>query len=93
MRHPLCDSLPVRCQQLKRGYTECRRGMVDMRKRFRGNQPIGVSQDLESHVGKGQLYAGGGTLWDVIQQQNQGNQQQNAERAENGQDRDGREEK
>lgn len=49
-----------------------------MRKRFRGNQPIGVSQDLESHLGRGQLYAGGGTLWDVKQQHQQ--QQQNQEK-------------
>lgn len=51
-----------------------------MRKRFRGNQPIGVSQDLESHVGRGQLYAGGGTLWDVKQQRQQQQQQQNHEK-------------
>lgn len=53
-----------------------------MRKRFRGNQPVGVSQDLESHIGRGQLYAGGGTLWDVKQHQQQHqhqHQQQNQE--------------
>jgi cytochrome c oxidase assembly factor 5 len=39
--------------------------MVDMRKRFRGNQPIAVSRELEggkTHAkvsGGGQLYAGG----------------------------------
>jgi cytochrome c oxidase assembly factor 5 len=34
--------------------------MVDMRKRFRGNQPIAVSQELEGGGGStgGQLYAG-----------------------------------
>lgn len=90
MRHPLCDSLPVRCQQLKRGYTECRRGMVDMRKRFRGNQPIGVSQELEAHSGRGQLYAGGGALWDVKQQQQTQTQtQQHEEGGGDGDDRGG----
>jgi len=52
--------MPTKCQQLKKGYGECKRGMVDMRKRFRGNQPIAVSKEIEggaqnpSH----QLYAG-----------------------------------
>lgn len=32
--------------------------MVDMRKRFRGNQPIAVSKELEGGGGGGQLYAG-----------------------------------
>jgi cytochrome c oxidase assembly factor 5 len=34
--------------------------MVDMRKRFRGNQPIAVSQELEGGGGaqSGQLYGG-----------------------------------
>jgi cytochrome c oxidase assembly factor 5 len=40
LRSPLVETLPERCQQLKRGFGECRRGMLDMRKRFRGNQPI-----------------------------------------------------
>ena len=44
---PLSDALPEQCQQLKRGFRECKRGMVDMRKRFRGNQPISVSAELE----------------------------------------------
>ncbi|KAL8954130.1 MAG: hypothetical protein Q9222_000012 [Ikaeria aurantiellina] len=59
LRQPLLDSLPTRCQQLKRGYGECKRGMIDMRKRFRGNQPIAVSKELEGEKG-GQLYAGSG---------------------------------
>ena len=82
MRHPLCDSLPVRCQQLKRGYTECRRGILDMRKRFRGNQPVGVPQELEAHVGRGQLYAGGGTLWGVRKQQQEEQHKQKQEQQE-----------
>src|SRR6187402_510868 len=69
LRPPLIDEMPTKCQQLKKGLGECKRGMVDMRKRFRGNQPIAVSKDLDgggivepSH----QLYAGrpafGGTV-------------------------------
>ena len=60
LRSPLYETLPTRCQQLKRGYGECKRGMVDMRKRFRGNQPIALSKELEggSGSGGGQLYAG-----------------------------------
>ncbi|KAI9843283.1 MAG: hypothetical protein M1837_006498 [Sclerophora amabilis] len=57
LREPLVDTLPTRCQQLKKGYGECKRGMVDMRKRFRGNQPIALSKELEGEGG-GQLYAG-----------------------------------
>ncbi|KAI9676045.1 MAG: hypothetical protein M1817_000788 [Caeruleum heppii] len=76
LRPPLLDTLPTRCQQLKRGYGQCKRGMVDMRKRFRGNQPIALSKEIEggkagnvrSEGGTGgQLYAGkpalgGGTV-------------------------------
>lgn len=60
MRSPLSETLPTKCQQLKKGFGECRRGMIDMRKRFRGNQPITFKhlQDSES-TGQGyQLYAG-----------------------------------
>ena len=32
--------------------------MIDMRKRFRGNQPMAVSKEIEGEKG-GQLYAGG----------------------------------
>lgn len=63
LRPPLIDTMPTKCQQLKKGLGECKRGMVDMRKRFRGNQPIAVSKELEggeSSAGArgGQLYAG-----------------------------------
>ncbi|MCJ1277352.1 oligosaccharyl transferase glycoprotein complex, beta subunit [Puttea exsequens] len=61
LRPPLVETLPTRCQQLKKGYGECKRGMIDMRKRFRGNQPIAVSKELEGEKG-GQLYAGGRAL-------------------------------
>jgi cytochrome c oxidase assembly factor 5 len=53
--------MPTKCQQLKKGYGECKRGMVDMRKRFRGNQPISMSKEIEgggTAGGGGQLYAG-----------------------------------
>lgn len=60
LRSPLSETLPTKCQQLKKGFGECRRGMVDMRKRFRGNQPVTFKQ-LEQTEGSGdgyQLYAG-----------------------------------
>lgn len=60
MRSPLSETLPTKCQQLKKGFGECRRGMIDMRKRFRGNQPIAFKNLQESEsTGEGyQLYAG-----------------------------------
>ena len=62
LRPPLIDTMPLKCQQLKKGYGECKRGMVDMRKRFRGNQPIAVSKELEGggivEEKGGQLYGG-----------------------------------
>ncbi|KAI4200901.1 MAG: hypothetical protein LQ350_003587 [Teloschistes chrysophthalmus] len=57
LRPPLYETLPTQCQQLKRGFADCKRGMIDMRKRFRGNQPMAVSKELEGEKG-GQLYAG-----------------------------------
>ncbi|KAI1141070.1 cytochrome c oxidase assembly protein PET191-domain-containing protein [Hypoxylon sp. FL0543] len=60
LRSPLAETLPTKCQQLKKGFGECRRGMIDMRKRFRGNQPI-TFKSLESSEQSGegyQLYAG-----------------------------------
>ena len=60
LRAPLSDTLPLKCQQLKKGFGECRRGMIDMRKRFRGNQPITFSKLQETEAtGDGyQMYAG-----------------------------------
>ncbi|RMD43445.1 hypothetical protein DV735_g1595, partial [Chaetothyriales sp. CBS 134920] len=63
---PLLYTLPESCQQLKRGFSDCKRGMIDMRKRFRGNQPISTSAELEggssggSAAGKDLFLAGGG---------------------------------
>lgn len=60
LRLPLADTLPTRCLQLKKGYGECKRGMIDMRKRFRGNKPIATSQELEAGASdpSHQLYGG-----------------------------------
>ncbi|EJT97579.1 hypothetical protein DACRYDRAFT_58697 [Dacryopinax primogenitus] len=38
------DELPTPCQHLRRALFECKRGMLDMRKRFRGNAPVGESR-------------------------------------------------
>ncbi|KAF4548782.1 putative cytochrome c oxidase assembly protein PET191 [Elsinoe fawcettii] len=65
LRPPLVDTLPTQCQQLKRGYGACKRGMVDMRKRFRGNNPVSTSVELQAGEGKGQLYAGGAAFPNV----------------------------
>lgn len=60
LREPLVRTLPLKCQQLKKGFGECRRGMIDMRKRFRGNQPAAFRNLQRSDkTGEGyQLYAG-----------------------------------
>ncbi|KAJ5775273.1 uncharacterized protein N7511_000284 [Penicillium nucicola] len=60
LKSPLAEELPMRCQQLRKGFSECKRGMIDMRKRFRGNQPISVNKEMESEKPEsgGQLYAG-----------------------------------
>jgi len=57
LRPPLVDTLPTKCQQLKKGYGDCKRGMVDMRKRFRGNKPVGADTP-GGEATAGQLYAG-----------------------------------
>lgn len=60
IREPLVETLPTRCLQLKKGYGDCKRGWIDMRKRFRGNAPVATSVELEAGGGAsgGQLYAG-----------------------------------
>jgi len=65
---PLLETLPEQCQQLKRGFRDCRRGMIDMRKRFRGNAPISSSVELEGSGGTKvhQLY-GGKPAFDVVE--------------------------
>lgn len=64
LRPPLSDELPTRCQQLKKGYGQCKRGMVDMRKRFRGNMPVGL-MGSEQEKEFGQLYAGKSAFGEV----------------------------
>jgi cytochrome c oxidase assembly factor 5 len=72
LRSPLLETLPTKCQQLKHGYGQCKRGMVDMRKRFRGNQPISVSTEIEGgksgDVGGGMLYAGKPAFGSVVKE-------------------------
>merc|ERR1712025_413005 len=59
LREPLVDTLPLQCKQLKKGFGECKRGMVAMRKRFRGNMPVAYRTMESAEGGKGyQLYAG-----------------------------------
>lgn len=60
LRSPLVETLPTKCQQLKKGLSECKRGMVDMRKRFRGNLPVTYQTMSDAdRTNKGyQLYAG-----------------------------------
>jgi cytochrome c oxidase assembly factor 5 len=67
IRHPLAETLPTRCLQLKHSYGECKRGMIDMRKRFRGNKPISVSLEIEGGADNPshQLYAGKPAFTDV----------------------------
>ncbi|PWN26089.1 hypothetical protein BDZ90DRAFT_58601 [Jaminaea rosea] len=33
------DKLPMECQNIYRSFVHCRKGLLDMRKRFRGNAP------------------------------------------------------
>jgi cytochrome c oxidase assembly factor 5 len=67
LRPPLIDEMPTKCQQLKKGLGECKRGMVDMRKRFRGNQPISMSKETEGAVEPShQLYAGTPAFKDTV---------------------------
>ncbi|KAI0019732.1 cytochrome c oxidase assembly protein PET191-domain-containing protein [Xylariomycetidae sp. FL0641] len=67
LRSPLSETLPTKCQQLKRGFGECRRGMIDMRKRFRGNQPITFKTLEDSKGGEGyQLYGGAPAFADTV---------------------------
>ncbi|CEL02967.1 cytochrome c oxidase assembly protein PET191-domain-containing protein [Aspergillus insuetus] len=56
---PLADDLPVKCQQLRKGFGECKRGLIDMRKRFRGNAPLQMNKEVDGKSGPSQqLYAG-----------------------------------
>ena len=52
------ETLPTRCQQLKKGYADCRRGLLDMRKRFRGNYPAAAAAALPPELDGARLAAG-----------------------------------
>ncbi|KAK6540859.1 hypothetical protein TWF694_008242 [Orbilia ellipsospora] len=59
IRMPLKDTLPTQCQQLLHAYGECKRRNIDMRYRFRGNNPVGTGQELSStQESVPQLYGG-----------------------------------
>lgn len=53
---PLSEELPIQCQQLKKGYGDCKRGMIDMRKRFRGNKPVGMLDSAPEEEQQAQMY-------------------------------------
>ncbi|PWN24167.1 hypothetical protein BCV69DRAFT_296458 [Microstroma glucosiphilum] len=38
------ESLPLECQNIYKSYVACKRGMLDMRKRFRGNAPAATKR-------------------------------------------------
>lgn len=56
LRMPLSEELPIQCQQLKKGYGDCKRGLVDMRKRFRGNKPVGMLDSSPDGDQQNQMY-------------------------------------
>ncbi|KAE9962353.1 hypothetical protein BLS_000452 [Venturia inaequalis] len=57
LRMPLSEELPTQCQQLKKGYGDCKRGLIDMRKRFRGNKPVGMLDSApDQDSGQNQMY-------------------------------------
>ncbi|KAI0786320.1 cytochrome c oxidase assembly protein PET191-domain-containing protein [Abortiporus biennis] len=41
------DELPESCQNLRKATFECKRGLLDMRKRFRGNNAGATAQKLQ----------------------------------------------
>ncbi|KAK6336242.1 hypothetical protein TWF696_001803 [Orbilia brochopaga] len=59
IRMPLKESLPTQCQQLLHAYGQCKRRNIDMRYRFRGNNPIGTAQEIHANQESvPQLYGG-----------------------------------
>ncbi|KAI0081012.1 hypothetical protein K474DRAFT_1588672 [Panus rudis PR-1116 ss-1] len=44
------DELPEQCKSLRKATFECKRGMLDMRKRFRGNNAGAAVQRLKSQT-------------------------------------------
>ncbi|BFZ61596.1 hypothetical protein YB2330_002668 [Saitoella coloradoensis] len=48
LRNPdLYDQLPSKCLLLRQQYYDCRRGMIDPRKRFRLNAPLPQNLDAD----------------------------------------------
>ncbi|KWU47025.1 hypothetical protein RHOSPDRAFT_31158 [Rhodotorula sp. JG-1b] len=47
------DELPEECQLLRKSFFECKRGMLDMRKRFRGNEPAQFKATGKEGLGEG----------------------------------------
>ncbi|KAK6504300.1 hypothetical protein TWF506_002504 [Arthrobotrys conoides] len=59
IRMPLKETLPSQCRGLLQAYGECKRRNIDMRYRFRGNNPLGTAQELhQSQESVPQLYGG-----------------------------------
>ncbi|GAA5843395.1 hypothetical protein JCM11251_002468 [Rhodosporidiobolus azoricus] len=45
--------LPEECQLLRKSFFDCKRGMLDMRKRFRGNEPAQFKTSGREGLGEG----------------------------------------
>lgn len=63
LREPLAETLPTKCRQLAKGLGECRRGMLDMRKRFRGNMAISMKQLEKGDISEDGARPGGYQLY------------------------------
>ena len=55
LRPPLVDTLSPECKALKYTYGQCKRNLIDMRKRFRGPVPVSYRKNVEENH---QLYSG-----------------------------------
>ena len=55
LRPPLVDTLSPECKALKFTYGQCKRNLIDMRKRFRGPVPVSYRKNVEENH---QLYSG-----------------------------------
>ena len=55
LRPPLVDGLSPQCKALKYTYGQCKRNLIDMRKRFRGPVPVAYRKNAEEEH---QLYSG-----------------------------------
>lgn len=59
LRLPLSETLPDKCKQLKYTYGQCKRNLIDMRKRFRGPLPVNYEQGSQMYAGLGDKKSGG----------------------------------